>query len=291
MSPKALWVLVFVVLAGCTATPPPATPKAAPPTTPAPSASPTTPVKPILRLRPSGNEARDHNPLNLVGKAGKTKCRAAAPRTGSYASWKRYLTTISGCLDRFWAREFAEARLRFDPPRRSFPKKAPKSFCKDKWTKGAAGTYCGDSNALDDRRFVIPIPPYARHANYRMEMAVVVAHEYGHHIQEMSGYTSVADSAYERTSKHKAIDLITRRSELQTDCFAGIAIGAFYDSLFHSRHLWPVYRWNRERWYQDKGWDLTHGRLMTQRTWLDRGFKARQTGACNTWRYPAGSVK
>lgn len=287
MSPKLLWVPALAVLAGCTAAPPPqaATPQAAAPTPTATKAAPL--------LRPYGDAARDHNPLNQVGKAKELDCHAPRVLSGSFTSMKKYLTAISGCLDRFWAAEFAEAHVVFTPPKRSFPNKVPKSFCEGKWTEGAGGTYCNFPGSPDHRRFIVPIRPGDLWPDYRLDLAIVVAHEYGHHIQEMSGYATVENAAYRKApdGKRKAMDLITRRSELQTQCFAGIAMGAFYDSLFSSRSALSIYRRNQRSWDQEAAWDRDHGLPKTQLAWFERGFKARSTGACNTWRYPAGAVK
>lgn len=51
--------------------------------------------------------------------------------------------------------------------------------------------------------------------------AYVIAHEFGHHIQNLSGTLSEVQSAQQRTDQRTANELSVR-TELQADCYAGI---------------------------------------------------------------------
>ena len=51
-------------------------------------------------------------------------------------------------------------------------------------------------------------------------VATVIAHEWGHHVQNIHGYTDAA--ALEMHNDPDLAPMITRQKELQADCFAGL---------------------------------------------------------------------
>ncbi|MFI6814314.1 neutral zinc metallopeptidase [Nonomuraea sp. NPDC050328] len=295
---KSPFLLVGMLLLASCATAPPAASEPAP--TPTPTAAParaaaaTAPRQPSPSAPPAFDQARDHNPLNKLSKAKALSCSGTpAVKVRKWDTMKRYLTAVKGCLDRFWKREFARAGLRYTPPGATFVRKAPARFCGLEWGKNAGGMYCDLAGLKEDKRFTVVVRPDDVWPEMRIDLAILTAHEYGHHVQKMSGYMSYIDKAFWQAEKkgRKAADLVNRRSELQTECFAGVALGALYDSMFPSRAPWDDYRAYTARWDQEASWDRSHGLPRTQVTWMERGWKAGTTGACDTWHAKSSAVK
>jgi predicted metalloprotease len=123
--------------------------------------------------------------------------------------------------------------------------------------------------------------------------AYVIAHEVGHHVQNLMGITGKVDAQRSRQSAAQA-NALSVRVELQADCFAGVW-------AFHSQ--------------QGKGWleqgdveealnaasqigddtlqrksqgtvvpeSFTHGSSQQRMTWFKRGFDSCSVKQCNTF--------
>jgi len=121
--------------------------------------------------------------------------------------------------------------------------------------------------------------------------AYVIAHEFGHHVQNLLGISDqVRDK--QREDSGEANDL-SIRLELQADCLAGVwAHSAYRDQLLESGDLEEgigaaaavgddriqteaTGRIDRESW--------THGSSEQRTTWFNKGFEGGDTGACDTF--------
>jgi predicted metalloprotease len=123
--------------------------------------------------------------------------------------------------------------------------------------------------------------------------AYVLAHEYGHHIQDLTGTLG-------RASQGSGPEGGSVRTELQADCYAGVwanhavetglienltqadinsgidAAGAVGDDRIQERTQGQV---NPETW--------THGSSEQRRRWFSRGYENGRTAACDTF---SGSI-
>ena len=123
--------------------------------------------------------------------------------------------------------------------------------------------------------------------------AYVLAHEYGHHIQDLTG-------TLKRAQQGSGPEGGSVRTELQADCYAGVwanhavetglienltqadinsgidAAGAVGDDRIQERTQGQV---NPETW--------THGSSEQRRRWFSKGYETGQPSQCNTF---AGSI-
>lgn len=121
--------------------------------------------------------------------------------------------------------------------------------------------------------------------------AYVIAHEFGHHVQNILGINEAVTR--EGRSNPEVANELSIKMELQADCFAGIwGHSAFNDDLLESGDLeeglgaaeavgddriqeQTTGRVNPESW--------THGSAQQRRTWFTRGFDSGQVDDCDTF--------
>jgi predicted metalloprotease len=119
-----------------------------------------------------------------------------------------------------------------------------------------------------------------------------LAHEYGHHIQWLTGMLKASDRAqYEAGGwdTPKGLDL-NRRMELQATCFGGMTLAP----LSHGAVPIDVIRVGLSDAGNRGDYDIyptkDHGTPQNNASWVDKGYKTNQASACNTWAADAGAV-
>jgi hypothetical protein len=129
--------------------------------------------------------------------------------------------------------------------------------------------------------------------------AYVIAHEIGHHVQNLLGLSERVQSARQRASRGEA-NALSVRLELQADCYAGVwarhaletgliedvtqadinsaidAASAVGDDRIQEQTQGQV---DKESW--------THGSSEQRRRWFSKGYETGKPAQCNTF---AGSI-
>lgn len=131
-----------------------------------------------------------------------------------------FVAAVLGSTEDTWSKVFAEQGVRYQPPRLVLFTNATPSACG--MGQAAMGPfYCPADRQVYidlgffrelDRRFGAP-GDFAR--------AYVVAHEVGHHIQNLTGVAEKVQRAMARGNRSGANSLAVRM-ELQADCYAGV---------------------------------------------------------------------
>ncbi|MDX8037094.1 neutral zinc metallopeptidase [Lentzea sp. BCCO 10_0856] len=119
-----------------------------------------------------------------------------------------------------------------------------------------------------------------------------LAHEYGHHIQWLTGMLKASDRAqYDAGGwdTPKGLDL-NRRMELQATCFGGMSLAP----LSHGAIPIDVIRVGLADAGNRGDYDIyptkDHGSPQNNANWVNQGYKTNQASACNTWAADAGTV-
>ncbi|MEJ1110923.1 MULTISPECIES: neutral zinc metallopeptidase [unclassified Kribbella] len=276
-----------LLLAGCTSTAEPAADEAAaseaeklrsalPTTTPTPE--PSAPVS-----APPQPAALAKNPIYRVGKLAASQCEEPTAPATSLANVREYYTQYVACLNDVWAPAIRKAGFTFVAPKLVVVLgKSPSSPCD--FDDGQA-YYCGDTIYMDAK---VDITTYKEDPDWaRAWMALLIGHEYGHHVQALTG---ILEAKYKRGLQLNGVDLQleeNRRLELQASCFSAAYLGA-------DRDYFPADDGWREVWdeviaaSEDPAGD--HGSAANHAHWTDAGFEAGGPGACNTYNADASFV-
>ncbi|MEV0229494.1 neutral zinc metallopeptidase [Nonomuraea sp. NPDC050786] len=220
--------------------------------------------------------ARAASSIAQAGLSGMTGAHVAAQecaipqiRGGSVASLKSFHRAMAGCADRFWAAQFAAAGLTYTSPEVTITTGSD-SVCGKITSNGAQ--YCPGQ-----RTIVIRIMKSDLRDPFRMNIAHSVAHEWGHHVQQLIGVLDAQNALYWPASDSSRA-LLSHRLEMQAECFAGV----FYSSTLESIN--PGIDW--DDWIdavRRADESEIHGKPRNLAFWQDRGYRGGATGFCNTW--------
>ncbi len=158
--------------------------------------------------------------------------------------------------------------------------------------------YCGADQNLYLASDVVRILPPAE-AAAPGAYNLIVAHEYGHAVQGRSGVFAASFYASEDAGSESDASEISRRVELQADCFAGAAI----DSVSESMGLGEAEREAVERISFEIGDDRLadrfnqevvegdHGTGESRELWAERGLSGGPLSTCNSFTAPSTEVR
>lgn len=150
--------------------------------------------------------------------------------------------------------------------------------------------YCGADQNLYLAADVLQILPPAE-AAAPQAYDLIIAHEYGHAVQGRSGIFTASFFASEDAGSESGAREVSRRVELQADCFAGAAI----DSVSESMQLRDADREAVARISYEIGDDRLaarfdaeleegdHGMGENRRSWATRGLVGGPLSSCNAF--------
>jgi uncharacterized protein len=238
-----------------------------PPNPTPPSDTPPPPVdSPGPTPKPGEKDPQDYlsrNPL-LAQTMSKVACTVPLTLPTDPKAYEAYFTKLFGCAQNSYRGPVTKAG--FDLP-------APALLIYG----GTVSTPCGAGSPAvpafycppDQTIYVSTSIFKSSVLTFRLGTYYLAYHEYAHHIQRRiltldAGYSLGGDQL-----------LVSRRIELQADCFSGI-------------HISTLTTFTAQDWAELKSWreyasDGPHGQTASQLYWLDRGFKTNEFKMCNTW--------
>ena len=167
----------------------------------------------------------------------------------------------------------------------------------------ATDTGCGQGSAQTgpfycpaDRKIYVDLSFFRELANRfqapgDFAQAYVLAHEYGHHIQTLTGITEQVDSASRENPDQR--NALSVRVELQADCLAGVwAHSTFERGLLEEGDLEEGLtaaasvgddRIQEQTTGRISPETFTHGTAEQRAGWFKRGFEDGDATACDTF--------
>jgi len=265
-----------------TTTRPTATKPTAPRTTSTPKAKPG-PTDTDLVLR---------NKLYKAGAMSAVNCKESRSRPSNVSGARANYSNLLKCLNRSWPALVAKSGSRFRAP-------TVQPFSGSVSTPCGIGNdsgppfYCGSNetiymNLSEDIGNYNRYPQDYQKVWARMWMLHQFAHEYGHHVQNLTGILA-ANHRIRYEAPSQALELEgSRRLELQASCFGDIFIGS-------NRRSYPItgqslfqWKWLILHWTDHNN---DHGDGVNHRYWATRGFNSRNPNVCNTFAVSSAKVQ
>ena len=153
----------------------------------------------------------------LSGGSSSSGATAASTLT---AEQKQVMTHVLGSTEQVWSQIFQQNGARYTPTRLVAYSNASQSGC------GAAQSAMGPFYCPTDKQIYLD-PEFFSELSRRFQapgdfaQAYVIAHEVGHHVQDLEGTLDRAQSAQARSSTAGG-NAVQVGVELQADCYAGV---------------------------------------------------------------------
>lgn len=152
------------------------------------------------------------------GQTADTSTAASACRTGAQANSELdcEVVAVVNSVDDYWAGEFARSGQTYTPPRTEFFTGSADTGC-GAATSDTGPFYCpADKKVYIDLSFYQELQTKFGAKGGTLARAYVIAHEYGHHVQDLLGITSKVQGGQPGPMSNSV------RLELQADCYAGV---------------------------------------------------------------------
>jgi len=237
------------------------------------------------------------NPLELLSGGGVQIPRQTETqtRTGEVANDQttEFVARVLGSTERVWEEKFRAAGRRYEPPTLVLFSDAVRSAC------GMAQAAVGPFYCPPDQKVYIDLAFFdemARRlgASGDFAHAYVIAHEVGHHVQNLLGTADKVTQARMQAPEAEANDLSVRM-ELQADCFAGVwaksaddsaqilEAGDIEEGLNAASAVGDDRLQNRSKGYVVPE-SFTHGSSEQRVRWFRRGLETADMNQCETFK-------
>ncbi len=203
---------------------------------------------------------------------------------------KIFVAKVLHTTERTWQRIFHDQlHMRYQPPRLVLFSGAVRSAC------GLAAAAMGPFYCPLDRKVYIDLSFY-RDMRQKLggggdfAQAYVIAHEVGHHVQNLLGIADKVMRARRRLSRIEA-NALSVRMELQADCFAGVwghdnrhllEQGDLEEALNAAAAIGDDRLQRRSQGYVVPE-SFTHGTSEQRVRWFRRGFESGDVRSCDTF--------
>lgn len=234
----------------------------------------------------------------IVGGGAPTQQQTPASPAGAPNDKQgQFVSAVLGSTEDVWTEIFAENGQKYKAPRLRMFAGATQSACG--YAQSAMGPfYCPlDQRVFLDTAFFREMETRfnaCRGKQCEFAQAYVIAHEVGHHIQNLLGILPRAQQMQQQASSRAEANNIQVRVELQADCFGGVwanraqrklnfleagdieaalqTASAIGDDTLQRKaqgHVVPD--------------SFTHGSAAQRQRWFSIGFKEGRVSACNTF--------
>lgn len=202
-----------------------------------------------------------------------------------------FVAVVLADTEAVWSQIFRQNNSEYPAPRLVLFSDSVRSACG--FNTAATGPfYCpGDSKVYLDLSFMGQLKRLGGHGDFAM--AYVIAHEVGHHIQNITG-TERKVRAQQRSSSKAQANRLSVLMELQADCYAGLWAKAA-DQQFNilddgdiREALDTAAAIGDDRLQKNAGQRVqpeafTHGTSEQRMYWFKRGFDTQNVASCNTF--------
>jgi len=229
-----------------------------------------------------------YNPLSSIMGGGSS----THVNTASDNKQKRFISTILGDTEKVWGKIFREHGATYKEPTMVIYRGSTTSGC------GHASAQMGPFYCPNDQKVYLDLGFFdelqkKHHAGGDFAEAYVLAHEIGHHIQNMEGTLSKVQKMKQQARGQAGQNRLQVRVELQADCYAGVW-AHYEDKLFGSLEKGDIEEalnaasaiGDDTLQKQAQGYVVpdafTHGSSAQRVEWFKKGMQSGDIASCNT---------
>ncbi len=238
------------------------------------------------------------DPLEMLaggpGGSNQTTTTQQQGTSGASDEMKQFVSVVLAETEDTWNGIFESQGLDYKEPAMVLFTDSVRSACG--FASAATGPfYCpGDQKVYLDLGFFDQLSRRFE-ASGDFAQAYVVAHEVGHHVQNVTGILPRFNQMRQRMSQAEA-NAMSIRVELQADCFAGIWAhytaqkglledGDIEEALNAANQIGDDTLQRRTQGYVVPE-SFNHGTSQQRRTWFARGLKSGRLADCDTFNEP-----
>ena len=226
------------------------------------------------------------NPLALLdNSASSTKLVSSSKNDDKQAE---FVSAVLGQTEKVWHHIFAKHGLTYVEPKLVLFRQSTKSGC------GYASAQTGPFYCPVDQKVYLDLGFFDElknqfHSPGDFAEAYVIAHEIGHHVQNLLGTLKKSHNLKSHSSKRVA-NGVQVKVELQADCYAGIW-AHYLDGILEDGDISEALNaanaiGDDTLQKQAKGYvvpdTFTHGTSKQRMAWFKRGYKSGKLSACQT---------
>lgn len=204
---------------------------------------------------------------------------------------EEFVSVILGTTEDVWIPLFQQKGGQYTPPKLVLYNDMVESACGVSSAQSGP-FYCpGDSQVYLDLSFLNELQRLGAKGDFAV--AYVIAHEIGHHVQNLTGIADQVRQAQMRTSKANA-NALSVLTELQADCYAGVWAnhahqqhnileqGDIEEGLNAAASIGDdrLQKMAGQRIHPDS---FTHGTSEQRMQWLQKGIKSGDFDQCDTF--------
>lgn len=232
----------------------------------------------------------------LMPDDGSGRITQSDPGTGTPANdeMKQFVSTVLAETEDVWNGIFQANGLTYEEPKLTLFDGQIKSAC------GFASSASGPFYCPSDRKVYLDTSFFRQlsqqfAASGDFAEAYVVAHEVGHHVQNLIGVLPKFNQMRQRMSESEA-NHMSMQVELQADCFAGVwghftaqkgilEQGDLEEALNAAKQIGDDTLQKKMQGYVVPE-SFNHGTSQQRQTWFARGFKSGKLSDCDTFNTP-----
>jgi uncharacterized protein len=240
------------------------------------------------------------DPAQMLGMVAQLDGGRSAPVAGPGVDdeSRAFVESVLGETEDVWQAQFSARGERYPAPQLVLFSGAVQSAC------GSASSAVGPFYCSLDKQIYLDLDFFADierlgGSSGEFAQAYVIAHEVGHHIQQLSGRLAEVQQARQRGENVAGADGLAVRQELQADCYAGV-----WAHAAERRHRWlepgdleqalrsasaigddRLQRRSRGTVVPDA---FTHGSAEQRVRWFRTGFEHGDPARCDT--FAAGAL-
>ena len=237
------------------------------------------------------------NPMTLLGFIEQTPLAQhsapAAHKPPPHDESARFVSKVLASTEDVWAETFRQNGKQYEAPKLVLFTGATPTAC------GTGQTAMGPFYCPGDHKVYIDLAFYRElkerfHAPGEFAQAYVIAHEVGHHVQNLLGIADKVHQAKQRVSKAEA-NAMSVRMELQADCLAGVW-GKRTDTMkkvlepgdleaaLNAASAIGDDRLQQQAQGRIIPESFTHGSSAQRVRWFKMGFESGDMNQCNTFK-------